>query len=184
MKWLADHCAHQTHVRLACRSRLPAWTAEPSTDEYRVKGAFLLNFARFVDWPPRAFKSPADPISICILGTNPFRRRCWSRPLTRSLVENRGVAVRQIAEPQQAGHCHMAFVSVAERKRSHALLDAVRGGNVLTVGEFDGFISGGGVIDFSVEESKIRIEISTAAADRAGLHISAKLLSLAQAGKK
>jgi hypothetical protein len=161
----------------------PAWTAEPSADEYRVKGAFLLNFARFVDWPPRAFKSPADPISICILGANPFGP-VLEQAAHAALVENRGVAVRQIAEPQQAGHCHIAFVSAAERKRSHALLDAVRGGNVLTVGEFDGFISGGGVIDFSVEESRVRIEIGTAAADRAGLHISAKLLSLAQAGKK
>jgi hypothetical protein len=35
-----------------------------------------------------------------------------------------------------------------------------------------------------LEGEKVRIEINTAAADRAGLHISAKLLNLAQSGKK
>jgi hypothetical protein len=55
---------------------------------------------------------------------------------------------------------------------------------VLTVGESDNFISNGGVIGFKVDGDKVRIEINTEAADRAKLRISAKLLSLAQAGKK
>jgi hypothetical protein len=54
---------------------------------------------------------------------------------------------------------------------------------VLTVGESDGFTTNGGVIGFKLEGEKVRIEINTAAADRAKLHISAKLLSLAQAEK-
>ncbi len=64
------------------------------------------------------------------------------------------------------------------------LLEAVQGASVLTVGESEGFIASGGVIEFRVEESKVRMEISEAAAKRAGLHISAKLLSLAQSGKR
>jgi hypothetical protein len=76
------------------------------------------------------------------------------------------------------------FVSLSERKRAHAVLQAAEGGSVLTVGESEGFAAGGGMIEFSVEESKVRMEINAAAAKRAGLHISAKLLSLAQAGRR
>ncbi len=65
-----------------------------------------------------------------------------------------------------------------------AVLDAVQKESVLTVGESEGFVASGGVIEFSVEESKVRMEISAEAAKRAGLHISAKLLSLAQSGRK
>jgi hypothetical protein len=64
------------------------------------------------------------------------------------------------------------------------MLQAVQGASVLTVGESDSFIAGGGVIDFKLDGEKVRIEINTEAADRAKLRISAKLLSLAQAGKK
>jgi len=48
------------------------------------------------------------------------------------------------------------------------------------VGESEGFLSGGGVIEFRVDENKVKIEISADAAKRAGLRISAKLMSLSQ----
>jgi hypothetical protein len=78
----------------------------------------------------------------------------------------------------------MVFVSASEKKRTRKLLEAVQGGSVLTVGESDGFLASGGVIDFKLDGERVRIEISTAAADRAKLRISAKLLSLAQSSRK
>jgi hypothetical protein len=38
--------------------------------EYHVKAAFLLNLTRFVEWP--AAENGDSPISICILGEDPF----------------------------------------------------------------------------------------------------------------
>jgi hypothetical protein len=157
--------------------------AEPEVGEYQVKGAFLLNFTKFVDWPSQAFKGPGDPISICILGGNPFGAGL-DRAAHDTLVGNRAVSVRQVPDGQQASQCQVVFVMASERKRTRALVEALRDRNVLTVGETEGFLSSGGVINFKLEGERVRIEISAAAADRAGLHISAKLLSLAQAGKR
>lgn len=159
------------------------WAAEPAAEEYRVKGAFLLNFAKFVEWPPEAFQGPAEPIAICVLGANPFTP-ALAQAAGQVVVEKRSVAVRQIADPHQASQCQIVFVSASERKRARAVLEAVHGSSVLTVGESEGFIAGGGVIEFRVEESKVRMEISAAAAKLAGLRISAKLLSLSQSAKR
>ena len=53
--------------------------------------------------------------------------------------------------------------------------------NVMTVGESDDFTStAGGVARLYTEDSRIRIEINRTAADKAGLHISSKLLKLAR----
>lgn len=156
-----------------------ALVADPPAEEYRVKGAFLLNFAKFVEWPPQAFKAPRDPIAICILGANPFSP-ALDAAAHEITVDGRGVAIRQIADPQQARQCQMVFLSGSERKRLRGLFEAVQGGNVLTVGESEGFIAGGGVIELRMDDSRVRMEISEAAAKRAGLHISAKLLSLSQ----
>jgi YfiR/HmsC-like len=41
-------------------------------EEYQVKAAFLYNFGKFVEWPSQAFERPKDPITICVLGHNPF----------------------------------------------------------------------------------------------------------------
>jgi hypothetical protein len=129
------------------------------------------------------FKGPGDPIVICVVGPNPFGP--WlEKAAQATVVSNRPVTVRQLADGRQAGQCQIAFVSASERKLTRGLLQAVRDGSVLTVGESDGFIANGGVVGFKVDGDKVRIEINTEAADRAKLRISAKLLSLAQAGKK
>jgi len=168
-----------TKLALVLLALSPALAADSAADEYRVKGAFLLNFAKFVEWPAQSFQGPKEPISICILGANPFTS-ALETAAREVVVENRTVTVRQIPDPLQARQCQIVFLSASERKRVHAVLDAVQGGSVLTVGESSGFLAGGGVIELKVEESKVKMEISMASAKRAGLHISAKLLSLAQ----
>ena len=166
-------------IGAACR----AGEAQPVAEEYQVKGAFLLNFVKFVEWPVKAFKEPGDPIAICVLGQNPFGPGL-DRASRKIVVANRNVSVRQVADPQQASQCQIVFVSVSERKRASAWLKILQGASALTVGESEDFLANGGVIAFKLDGEKVRMEISTAAADRAGLHISAKLLSLAQSGKK
>jgi len=161
----------------------PVRGAEPVAEEYQVKGAFLLNFTKFVDWPPQVFQGPGDPIAICIVGQNPFGP-LLDRAARETVVGNRTVSVRQVADGQQTSQCQIVFVGASERKRWRALLEALQGRSVLSVGESEGFLANGGVVNFKLEGDRVRIEISTAAADRAGLHISAKLLNLAQSGKK
>jgi hypothetical protein len=51
----------------------PADLEQPSL-EYKVKAAFLLNFTKFVTWPPAAFEREQSPVSICVLGEDPFGR--------------------------------------------------------------------------------------------------------------
>jgi hypothetical protein len=162
---------------------LRAATPEAAIEEYRVKGAYLINFAKFVEWPESAFKGPGDPIALCILGASPFSP-ALDAAAHSVVVEKHPVAIRLIQGPLQARHCQIVFVSAAGLKHARALLRAVQGGNVLTVGETEGFVADGGVIELSVEEGKVRMEINTASAKKAGLLISAKLLSLAQPGNR
>ena len=150
-------------------------------EEYHVKGGFLLNFVKFVEWPAEAFKSPADPITICVLGANPFGPGL-AQAAEATVVDKRNLAVRQIADAPQARGCQIVFVGVSERKRVRAVIEATKGASGLTVGESDGFIAAGGVIEFRVEESKVKMEINAETAKRAGLRISSKLLSLSQPG--
>lgn len=161
----------------------PAGFAEQAADEYAVKGAFLINFTKFVTWPPQVFKAPRDPIAICVLGENPFGPGL-DRAARETVAGRRNLTVRQVADGPEASQCQIVFIGASERKRSRGWLDELRDASVLTVGESDSFLASGGIIDFALDGSKVRIEISTAAADRVGIQISAKLLSLAQLEKK
>jgi hypothetical protein len=158
---------------------LSAGARAQTTDEYRVKAAFLYNFAKFVDWPPRAFKAASDPIVIGVLGKDPFGDALISATAGKTLA-GRGFQVREVADPQQAVQCQILFVSSSERKRLASLFEQIRGLAILTVGETDDFAAEGGVINFRIEDGTIRLQINVEAARKQQLHISAKLLSLAE----
>ena len=160
---------------IALGALLPAMAGGQTTDEYQVKAAFLFNFAKFVEWPPQAFKSPTDAMSICVLGPNPFGRSLEEAVDGKS-IDGRKFAVRLVDNLGQAGGCQILFF--AARQKKHTPDGPMPG--VLTVGESDGFASGGGVIGFKLQGGRVRLEVNVDAADQRKLRISSKLLSLAQ----
>jgi hypothetical protein len=152
-------------------------------EEYRVKAAFLFNFAKFVEWPPRAFKTSTDPITICVMGQNPFGN-ALTDAVRGKTVDGRTFLVRQVPPEQPAAGCQILFVGSSERKGLHAILGDIRTGGVLTVGEADTFSSEGGIINFKIESGRVCLQVNVDAAEQANLHISSKLLSLAQIVKR
>ncbi len=153
-------------------------SAEPN-DEYRLKAAFLFNFTRFVEWPPQAFKTAGEPISICILGKNALDE-ALTEAVRGKTIQDRTFAIVPISDPAQAQSCQILFVSSSERKRLPAILHAVGGRGVLTVGETDSFTAEGGVIGLKLDDRKIHIQINPDAAEQQHIRISSKLLTLAE----
>jgi len=162
---------------IALAALLPALAGGQATGEYQVKAACLFNFAKFVEWPAQTFKSPADSMSICILGPNPFGRSL-DDAVDGKTIDGRKFVVRQVAEIEQAGGCQILFIALRPKKRAPGAPPAMAG--VLTVGESDGFAAGGGVIGFKLEGGRVRLEVNLEAAEQARLRISSKLLSLAR----
>jgi hypothetical protein len=76
--------------------------------------------------------------------------------------------------------CQILFVPASERNRLPEVTAKLRGQYVLVIGENDDFASSGGVIQFTLDQDRIRFLINTDAADRSGLKFSSKLLALAK----
>ena len=139
--------------------------------EYRVKAAFLYNFARFVEWPATM---AAGPLTLCVAGRNPFGD-ALEATLGGARIRGRAVTSRVITEPDSS--CHIVFVP--EGTGAAAYLRN-RQAPTLTVGESDDFIAMGGIVNFIREGGNVRFEIDAMAADRAGLRISSRMLRLAR----
>jgi hypothetical protein len=148
-------------------------------EEYQVKAAFLYNFVKFVEWPPQTFKNATDRIAICILGQDPFGG-ALDDAVKGKTFEGRTFVVPRISDVREASGCQILFVSASETKRARAVLVELKASGILTVGETEGFTTEGGVINFKLEEGRVRLRVNVEAAERAKLRISSKLLSLAQ----
>ena len=165
---------------IALGNCLAAESPEQPLDEYRVKAAFLYNFAKFVEWPSEAFQSPNAPFAICVLGRDPFGRSLEDTVAGRT-IESRYFVVRHISSVKQVSGCHVLFIGSVESKRISPMLAEIKTAGVLTVGDSDGAASEGAIISFKLEAGKVRFAINAAAAEREKLRISSRLLSLAVA---
>ena len=112
--------------------------------EYRLKTAFLYNFAKFTEWPQNAFKDSSAPLIVGLLGEDPFGEEI---DLIRGkLVKNRKLAVKRFKKMEDLETCHILFISSSEKERLQDIFNALKDSTVLTIGETDRFIEDGGVI--------------------------------------
>ena len=147
--------------------------------EYRVKAAFLYNFAKFVTWPDTAFGTPDAPVVFCVVGSDPFGDLLESTTKDRK-VEGRSIEIRRLPQDAVLGGCHLVFTSELDSARMARVLQQATAAGALAIGESDDFLTRGGMVRLLVEEGKVRFDVSTRATDTVGLKVSSQLLKLAR----
>jgi hypothetical protein len=147
-------------------------------EEYRVKGAFLYSFAKFVEWPRDSIVGTNDELRVCVLGSGEVTS-VLSEVMHGKSAGKRGVTVRRIDDLTEVGWCRIFFLTKSADMEPEVIANSLGAASVLTVGETSGFASRGLMVNFVTESSKVRFEINEKAAERAGLKISSKLLRLA-----
>jgi uncharacterized protein DUF4154 len=158
---------------------LESFVLNGETAEYPLKLVFLYNFAKFVEWPSESFRFPGAPLVVCIVGHNPFSLGIEEELRTKP-VGGHSVEFVTLKPTDTLSNCHIVFIPVTEKDQAARIVRSLRGSGALTVGESEGFALRGGIINFTLEGGNVHFEINRMAADRAGLKISSKLLSLAK----
>ena len=147
--------------------------------EYQIKAAYIYNFAKFVDWPSKAFPNANSPIIIGVLGEDPFGD-ALEQAVKDKTVNGRKLQVKRFDNVRNVEHCHILFISASEKMRLSKALERAKGLNVLTVSDIGGFARRGGIIGFTTERNKVGFEINVDAAKKAELTVSSQLLKLAK----
>lgn len=163
----------------AVASGLPPAGAEPSPPhEYQVKAAFLYTFIKFVDWPNPVAGSASRPICMGILGQDPFGGDLES--FKGKSAMGRPIVVRYFRKVEEVRDCDALFISSSEKGRLERILKHLQNNPILTVADHEGAAQAGVMINMVTTGNKVGFEINVAAARRARLFISSKLLKLAK----
>jgi len=147
--------------------------------EYDLKAAFLFNFAQFVEWPTDAFDEASTPITIGVLGDDPFGASLDAL-VSGETIRSRRLLVRRYRSVEQVHACHILFVSSSEASQLDHIARALAHRSILTVGETKNFAAHAGIIGFELAKRRLRLQINPAAAAAARLTISSKLLRQAR----
>ncbi|MBN1764235.1 MAG: YfiR family protein [Sedimentisphaerales bacterium] len=159
--------------------------AEPDSSakrkEYEVKSAFVYNFLKFIDWPED--DSQKGEFTIGIFG----KTACESaRKVTEGKnIKDRKIVVEQLTREELADvkalqAFQVLFITTDEEVDYKTILDHVKDQTILTIGETNGFLEDGGIVNFLLEDKKVRFEINMISAEKANLKVRSKLLRLAK----
>jgi hypothetical protein len=162
---------------------LVAWSTvaaadDAAIDEYKVKAAYLYNLTKFVTWPDSSF-SDRTSFVITVLGADPFGPTIDQLLADRTAV-GRNIRLEHEDTVQHLHRCQILFISRSLQPEVETILAQVAGRPVLTVSDMAGFEDKGGIFTFYLEGPNVRFDINQNAAHKAGLQVSAKLLSLAK----
>jgi hypothetical protein len=152
--------------------------AGDTASEYRIKAAFLVNFASFVEWPATAFASADAPLVFGIFGRDPLNG-ALDQIANGKTINGRPLLIRRVSSPSELRSCHVVFFPATKAGGYPEIALALAGPSILTVGEMSGFAERGGMINFVIEEGYVRFEVNPSAAARGHLKLSSKLLQLA-----
>jgi hypothetical protein len=158
---------------LACLLSLVAPAHAQEVSEYRLKAAFLYNFAVFTEWPP----DTGGSLRLCVYGTDPFGEEIDG--LEGKLVGDRLLTVQRTPKGGSLEGCQIVFIAASAISELSRVLDGLRGSDVLTVADSPGALRLGVALNMSVVQSRVAFEANLTAARAAGLNLSSKLLRLA-----
>jgi hypothetical protein len=154
------------------------------TPEYQVKAAFLYNFVKFVQWPEGKPADSNDIVTIAVIGNHKFGNAFES--IKGKKVRNKKIIVKFFPKFGKNNNknalkkCHLFFICTSEKQHLKDIIEIANQANILTVGDMNGFIDDGGVIQFIMQDKKVRFQINLSAARRAKLKIRSQLLRLAK----
>lgn len=171
------HVARFTFIALVALAVAATGARAQGAPEHEIKAAYLYRFLSFIDWPEDGAASRSAPFVIGVLGA-PDVGDALSQIAAGKMARGRPIEVRRLAATDAPGGIQLLFVGQAASARIGALARGAPPGQ-LVVTESGGALDQGSAVDFRIEDGRVRFAVSLPAAQRAGLRISSRMLSVA-----
>ena len=151
--------------------------ADGSAAERLVKAAYLYHFCNLVSWPPGTFAEPAAPLRVGLLGNDELASEL-ERLVNSRRHAGRPIQVVRLKRTPVSGPLHLLYLNESTNGQLAELLAPWKAQPVLTVTESQHGLAHGSVINFVEVDGALRFEVSQAAASRANLNISTRLMAV------
>lgn len=154
--------------------------AENSAEiESLVKAAYVYKFGNYVVWPETVFAHPDSKIVIAVAADDKIADALVQEAGARKIAM-RPVLVRRVQHGDSLIGVHILFVGKNENQQLVDWLAQTHGLPVLTITEAEDGLAYGSIINFVVDDNRVRFDVSPANAQRNRLRLDAALMSVAR----
>ncbi len=146
-----------------------------------VIAAYLLNFIKFVAWPPDVVREDA-PVVVCV--ADPPVADAMSTSLADWPAGARPVNLSRVTAPAVPADCGVLYVADLDDRQIATVLAGLHGRSVLSVSTAEDFAKHGGAIELFFDGGTMKFAVNPQAVERARLRVDARLLKLARIVKE
>lgn len=145
--------------------------------EYKLKAAFMLNFAKFTTWPESSITTQEEFFNFCVMGADPFKAAI--KGVEAKQVGGKPIRLQYVHGTEEAQQCHVLFISQSEQTRVQQIIKDLEAASILTVSDIEGFARMGGMFEFIKLKERLSFIVNNRQIKKSGLQVSASLLNLA-----
>jgi prepilin-type processing-associated H-X9-DG protein len=156
-----------------------AQAQEANDLEKRVKAAYILKFADYVEWPATMSAQADAPITFGVLGDEQIAAELAQTAAGRASAGHPLVA-RRLKEGEALTGVNILFAGGKDAAHLAQVLKAVAAQPVLIVTEADGALERGSAINFVLVDGHVKFEIALDNAEKRGIKLSSRLLAVAR----
>lgn len=147
-------------------------------EQNALKAVFLERFTRFIEWPAISDYSNQRDFTICVVNDTSFLNTLKDIYKNKP-IKNRIVSVYNLKNTSDIKQCSMLYIG----QNTHSLATLIQEAkehHVLTLSHQKGFANKGVIINFYLEDKRMRYEINNQVAKQSDLNISYLLLKSAR----
>jgi len=145
------------------------------TSENTLKAVYMEKFSRFITWPG----DKKDEFVITMYGKSPLTESI-KQIYAIQKIKGRPVVVKEANVLADIGSTHILYIASERIDNLPMLLNYIQGKPILTISHCEGFSEKGVIINFFVEQNRLRFEVNEEALLQSPLQMSFYLLNSAR----
>jgi len=145
---------------------------QPTRDvNLKLKAVYVYKFAQYVDWP-KDFKT--GDFVIGVLGDDRLYTQMQT-DYSNKMIGNQTVKIKKYATAADVEQCHILFISDKSSDKIPELVKKYKSKCTLIVTEKEGKLKDGSIINFIMQEGKLKYEVSKTNATKHKLTVGQSL---------
>ncbi len=165
--------------------------AAEAVEAAELKAAYVVNFARYTEWPANRFEHAQGPLVVMVIGDDEVARELAEIAERADAIGGHPLEVRRepLSPPEswrrermlgELRRAHVVYLGPDAEDGVRELLADLAGLAVLTVGDVPDFAASGGMIGLRRQDLRVVFDANPEAIRAGGITVSARVLKLAR----
>lgn len=149
-----------------------------SASPYELEAAYIYQLTNYIEWPEESSHSN-EPFVISIIGETPLAEALEKIAQTKT-IKGRKIQIQKDSTPETLQKSQAIFISSEAQQELNAVVKNTTKKSVLTIAHIPEAAERGIMINFYVEDGRLRYELNRKKLENEKFKVSSQLLKLAK----